>query len=309
MKYYLGIDGGGTKTEYMLADENSKTIYSLRSDGISYRQYSFSEIEKKVDGSIKECLRKSNVAMDSVACVCVGYPCFGESEVQDEKIRTMFARMFTAKKVVLVNDVEVGAAGALGLAVGIHVVAGTGAIAWGKNKNGTTLRCGGWLDYFGDEGSAYWLGRKAMQLFSRQADGRSSKSKLYEIIKAEFKLKRDMDFVDVMQNDYIPYREKVASLQLLLLEAAKKGDNIAKSIYEKAVMELCALVKTLKNRLELQDGFRVSYSGGMFQEKVFVRDRFMEEIKKDGGVVTAPKFSPVMGAIKLAIQRGREMSL
>ncbi|MFR7490817.1 MAG: BadF/BadG/BcrA/BcrD ATPase family protein [[Ruminococcus] torques] len=57
-------------------------------------------------------------------------------------------------------------------------MAGTGSIAYGQNKFGTEARAGGWDDGFSDEGSCYWLGKKALELFSKESDGRVKKRKV-----------------------------------------------------------------------------------------------------------------------------------
>ena len=65
----------------------------------------------------------------------------------------------------------------------INILAGTGSMAISRNEEGQIIRCGGWSEFFSDEGSCYWLGIKALELFSKQADGRAEKSHLYKLIK------------------------------------------------------------------------------------------------------------------------------
>ena len=47
-------------------------------------------------------------------------------------------------------------------------------------------------DGFSDEGSCYWLGKKALELFSKESDGRVKKGKLLEIFRYNFNLKNDL---------------------------------------------------------------------------------------------------------------------
>lgn len=123
------------------------------------------------------------------------------------------------------NDVEAGWAGSLGMEPGIHLVSGTGSIAFGKNKAGKSKRSGSWSAFFGDEGSCCWLGRRTMELFSKQADGRIPVGPLYHMMRERFQLKQDMDFIACMEAEYIPVRSKTASLQKLLLAQQKRGMN------------------------------------------------------------------------------------
>ena len=102
----------------------------------------------------------------------------------------------------IVNDSAAGWAGSLGLEEGINLVAGTGSIAYGQNKFGTEARAGGWDDGFSDEGSCYWLGKKALELFSKESDGRVKKGKLLEIFRYNFNLKNDFDLIDIFDEVY-----------------------------------------------------------------------------------------------------------
>ena len=79
--------------------------------------------------------------------------------------------------------------------------------------DGKTARCGGWNEFFGDEGSCYWVGRKGMELFSKEADGRIPKGPLYSIVKQELHLADDYCFIDEVVTKIAPYRDKVAAFQ------------------------------------------------------------------------------------------------
>ena len=62
------------------------------------------------------------------------------------------------------------------------LIAGTGSIAYGE-FDGRTARAGGWGELFSDEGSAYWIAREGLKLFSRMSDGRSARGALYDILR------------------------------------------------------------------------------------------------------------------------------
>ena len=302
MEYYLGIDGGGTKTRFCLADGKGKILRSYQTIGVSYRQYTFDTICARLLEGAKQCLAPEGITVDMLSAVCVGYPCYGESEVQDNILKQHAQLLFAPAPVLVVNDVEIAWTGALDGEPGVHVVCGTGSIAFGGNAAGMTARCGGWLDYFSDEGSGYWLGRKAMKLFSQQADGREEKGPLYEILLKQLRLHDEISFIDKMAQDYIPYRERVASLQLYLLEAARAGDLTAQRAYVQAVNELARMVKALMKRLNLAKGCTVTYAGSLFKAQDWVLTPFVEAVAELGGVVIPPQREPVEGAIHLAMK-------
>lgn len=301
MKYFVGIDGGGTKTEYMLVDQNGYIRNSAKGKGTSYKQSSI----KEISNSIMEGLTKvtSNIAAEDIAGICFGMPCYGESEKNDlraaEQIRTDLARY----KVTFANDVTVACAGTLACEEGLNIVSGTGAMAVFRYKDGRTFRCGGWSEHFSDEGSCYWLGIKTLETFSRQADGRADKGPLYKLIKEYFSIEDDYSIIDIIDNEYIGDRKKIASLQLLLKEAALNGDKSAIKLYHIAAKELARMVNALTRRIKNRQGpINVSYSGGLFKAGDLILIPLKEELDLDNKIVLKdPLLTPVEGAVLLAV--------
>jgi len=301
LRYFIGVDGGGTKTAVCVASEDSSVFFSATTGSASWREHGI----KTVICNIKEVINGFSIGDNgSIAGITLGIPCFGESNTGDRKLEKAISTEFHGIPVHITNDVEVGWAGSLGLSPGISVVSGTGSIAFGKDESGNTARCGGWSEYFSDEGSCYWIGRKVMELFSKQSDGRTARDALYNMVREELDLKSDVDFIDLMHKKYIKNREKVASLQLLAQKAALAGSPGARALYDKAAGELCLLVTTIEKNLDFkQHPFTVSYSGGLFKTGDLIMSRFLKEIEAAGGKLSTPKFEPVHGALLLAFER------
>ena len=254
---------------------------------------------------IKNVISKFPMGEDAViAGIAMGLPCFGESEDGDRELKKSFDSAFPNIPVYLTNDVEVGWAGSLDLASGVNVVAGTGSIAFGKNESGETARCGGWSEFFSDEGSCYWIGCKVLQLFSKQADGRAPKDELYTVVRKEFKIKNDFEIIDPVHNEYITNRDKVAALQFLAKDAALAGSSSARNLYIDAAGELCNMVTAIRDRLQFKhQPFPVSYSGGLFKAGELILPHFNERVIAAGGDPVKPKYEPVYGAVLLAFEQ------
>lgn len=298
---FLGIDGGGTKTAFVLGDRQGRILGQTRTQGISCRQYPLAEILRTLREGVQDCLRQAGGKEGELAAVCIGCPCYGESSTTDRALDAAAASLFGPACLMLVNDVEVGWAGALEGRPGIHVVAGTGAIAFARNGAGESARCGGWDEHFSDEGSCYWLGLEAMRLFCREADGRTPRGPLYDLVRGRFGLGADFEFVDHVLREILPQRDKVAGFQLVLREAARQGDVAARGLYAFAAAQLAELVAALKDRLQMETGFSTSYSGSLFKEKELVLDTFSQRVRALGGKVVPPAASPELGALKMAI--------
>ena len=300
MKYYIGIDGGGTKTAFCAANSEDASLRYSKDSGASWREHGIPAVTQMLRMAVDELMLEDK---DKIAGIAMGLPCYGESARGDAELEKAVSEIFAPVPVYLTNDVEVGWAGSLALEPGINIVAGTGSIGYGKDSQGKTARCGGWSDFFGDEGSCFWMGRKVMELFSKQADGRMKKDELYDIVYRELKLENDISFIDLMHTEYLGYRKKVAVLQFYAEKAALAGSVSAKALYNEACRELLLLVDAIKDKLVFTESpWKVSYSGGLFKAGELLMPQFMGEIEKLGGRVMAPRFEPVEGALLLAYQ-------
>ena len=299
MQYYIGIDGGGTKTAVIAAGGDASKLLTAVTGSSSWRDHGLDT----VIGRIKDAV--SSLCLDGeIAGMAVGLPLYGESVQGDLALEKAVQEAFKGTPVYMTNDVEAGWAGSMALAPGINVVAGTGSIAFGKNEKGETARSGGWSEFFGDEGSCYWMGRKVMEIFSKQSDGRMPRDELYFTLRRELALEEDIAFIDLMHESYIPYREKVAAMQLLAKKAAEAGAPSAIALYGEAACELCLMVASIRDRLAFEHKpFLVSYSGGLYKAGQLILPAFEKEIEKAGGKLFHPRFEPVAGALLLAFER------
>ena len=128
-------------------------------------------------------------------------------------------------------------------------------------------RAGGWGELFSDEGSAYWIAREALTLFSRMSDGRAPKGVLYDLIRKRFRLKADLDVCAAVYGPPPLARSGLAALAPLVARAVREGDDGARQLFERAALELAAIVHALRDQLGVpaQVSLPVSYSGGMFR--------------------------------------------
>ena len=260
MGVWIGIDGGGTKTKFLSASKDGKRLRTYTTGGTYYH----------LNGIDTVCARLRE-GVDAVRCgepvlgICYGMPSFGEGGAADGTAVARIREALAPYPLHVVNDVEVGWAGSMALAPGVNIVAGTGSIAYGRDEAGNSARSGGWMEFFSDEGSGYWLGRRAFQLFAKQSDGRVPRGRLHALMKARLGLKDDYELNNLVRDVYAPSREKTASIQRILLEAAREGDASAVRLYEEAARELAENVNAVLRQLRLGDTPTVSYSGGIFE--------------------------------------------
>lgn len=303
-KWYIGVDGGGTKTAFAIAQADGIPVHTITYPTCSYQSIGIAESIRLIQEGILECLDAVRAVPEDCAGCCIGMPCYGENQENDHIIVEALTRELAPIPVLVVNDGEVGWAGSMACEEGIHVVAGTGSIAFGRGKDRKFARCGGWVEFFGDEGSCYWVGREAMSLFSKEADGRAPRGALYELVRKDLAPKEDYQFIDRVVAQIAPDRARVADFQRYALSAAQAGDQAAAALYERAAEELSLMIETLKGKLQFSsEPIHVSYSGGIFHAGDLILEPLQRKVSMLGCVLQSPKRSATEGAILLAMER------
>ncbi|MBQ9860567.1 MAG: ATPase [Clostridia bacterium] len=303
MAWFIGIDGGGTKTAFAIGKEDGAAVRCLQRSGCSYQEIGADAVVDLLTEGVQTLLAEAGVTATDVAGCCIGLPCYGENQKMDRYMEETLAAALAPIPVRVVNDGVVGWAGSLECAEGIHLVSGTGSIAFGCGKDGKILRTGGWCEFFGDEGSCYWVGRQAMSLFSKEADGRAPKGALYDIVRSAFAVEEDFDIIEIILRDIAPHREKVAAFQIYAMQAAVAGDEAARNLYGQAASELAQLVCGIKEQLTWsEDVVTVSYFGGLFKTDDLILQPLSEILAAKGCRLQQPKHTATEGALLLAIE-------
>lgn len=301
MDYVLGIDGGGTKTSFVLSDTQGNIVTQTNKAGIDFNYVGVQGVKETIRAGVAEIQTNAACELTDIKAVCAGIPCYGEYQEWDSVCLEFFCAYFNKANVKCVNDVEVGMYGSLALEPGIHLVAGTGSIAYGIDINDMSARSGGWNEHFSDEGSCYWLGLRTCELFSKQSDNRVTRSALYDIVKAETHFSDDYQFIQYFKDNAYNDRQKTAKLQLLLEKAANAGDISAIECYKKAAFELSLCVKAIYGKLKMPPQAKVSYSGGLFKIGHFILEPLADYLSDLDICLQEPELSPAEGALLYAL--------
>lgn len=305
MNYVIGIDGGGTKTAFALADLQGRIRYQTVLPSISYREHGMEMVSSRLKEGISTLLQAACADASQIVAAAVGVPSYGENAQADVVLEMTVLESVSPIPAIIVNDAQNAFYGALSCRCGINVVAGTGSIAYGEDEAGGKARSGGWSERFSDEGSCYWLGRMAMGLFCKEADGRAPKAALYRILTEELKLTDDMQFIELMERDYLPIRSEVASFQKYLLQAAQQGDEAARLLYIDACRELTQLAVGVKNQLNFQGPVSVSLTGGLIHAEAFIAEPLRRMLAGNGMNYVPCEGSPLQGAVLLACKHAK----
>ena len=309
--YFLGVDGGGSKTAFLLTDETGCALASYELGGSSLPHIGEENFVSVLRGGVESCVKKAGIEIPDISRSVFGAPCLGESAEYDARIIALINGIMGGTNVSVHNDSVVAHAGSLALMHGVHILAGTGAIIFGKNADGAAARANGWHEQFSDEGSGYWLGLATLACFAKQSDNRLDRGPLYGLVRERFDLNDDIEIVTIYDDKLKGRRDRVARLQEILKQAADLGDISAIELYKRAAYELFLSVRGVCRTLGLNASGEVlcSYSGGVFNVGKYLLDPLGEYVKEIDARITPPVLDPVRGAVLLAAKEEKSVDL
>lgn len=303
---YLGVDGGGTKTEFLLIDAAGEPLARARTGTTYHLQVGLDGAEHALATGIGEVCAAANVSAADLGFAFIGLPAFGEDSVVDPQLDALCGRLLGHARYACANDMVCGWAGSLGGEDGINLVAGTGSIGYGR-RGEREARCGGWGEMFSDEGSAYWIASRGLNAFTRMSDGRLPRGPLHAAFVEALSLTSDLDVCARTMGPAGLGRDGIAALAPVVSGAAAAGDPVARAILDEAARELAAIATALRTALGYTAGERtaLSWSGGVMLRQDAVREALRTTLEASGDfAIVAPKWSPVEGAAHYARRLG-----
>ena len=278
---FLGVDGGGTQTRFLLIDETGRVLAAHLEGPAYYLEIGLEELRRMLARGVEQTLRQAGMREQDLSYAFLGLPAYGEDSKLLPALDAAPSPALPHGRYRCDNDMVCGWAGALAGADGINIVSGTGSIAYGEFA-GRKARSGGWGELFSDEGSSYWLAREGLRLFARMSDGRSPRGPLYELVRRHFALESDLDLCAAIYGKDTARRSRFAQLSKLLTVAAADGDSAAMGLFDSAANELADMVDAVRCQLQIPAdvSIPVSSSGGMFQPGNGLREALSSQLRQ-----------------------------
>lgn len=169
MDWFLSVDGGSTKTALLLRRADGRE-YRVRSGASSIKSVGECAARENLARGLDELWAASGAGPDSVTHGVFGMS--GCDSPEDEAVyRAMIESLgWRPGRYTLCND-ALPAFFAAADPPGVVLIAGTGSIAMGVDRQGRTVRAGGWGYGFSDLGSGWWLGCRALEQALLYCDG------------------------------------------------------------------------------------------------------------------------------------------
>ena len=299
---FIGIDGGGTKTDSLCTDSEGHQFGSGSSGPTNLTSTTVGAASFNLKEAVRQSLEKV-VGEYTVKHVVMGLAGLDSSREYESSYRTFFdiLKPFSVERFTLINDSAIALANGSDSPNAVILISGTGSICFGRNTAGATAKTGG-MDYLlTDQGSGYDIGRHVLREAVKSFDGRREKTVLEELVARHFGLR---DLSDLKSEVYNPVLSKieVAELAQLCSQAYEQNDPAAQAIFSWAEQELCLLVITVLRRLELMTTpCDIVFSGSVLQVPHIYQS--LEKLLKEKHpqlTIVVPETPPVHGAVKLA---------
>ncbi len=302
MPYYLGIDGGGTKTTCAVGDDSS--VLATASAGPSnIVRVGEATTRESLHQAVRQACAAAGITPSQVLRTCVG----GSGAARPELaaiVREFLAEMLSTP-VDVVGDMQIALEAAFDQGPGVIVIAGTGSIAYGRDRQRKTVRAGGWGFAIGDEGSAHWIGRAAVIALLRASDQNEAAgdSALAAALFRAWGVRSLSDLARAANS--VPPPDFSALFPAVL--ATK--DELAAQVLRSAGRELAQVADIAIGRLfaKAEPGpVPVGMVGGVFRHAELVRQVFYNELRRlDPRAEVIPQVvEPVEGALRMA-RRGK----
>lgn len=295
MPFFLGIDGGGTKTRCIVGDEKSQ-LGAGSSSSSKVQRVGEACARDALAAAVHEACVQAGISPQQIARTCAGIT--GSARPEIAGVMRDLMTSIVGGEVEIVGDVEVAFEDALGAGPGVIVIAGTGSIAYGRNSKGETARAGGWGYAVSDEGSGHWIGVEAVRAALRVHD-LGQHSGLLDDLMAGLGARDFEDFIVRLNGspsvDFAP-------LFPIVLATSDNGDPIATEILTRAGRELVEMAGTVIERLFREQSLSVATHGGVLASSTIVRKNFARELKsryKRAGLLDR-EIDPARGALERA---------
>ncbi len=296
MSFFLGIDGGGTKTRCALGDE-TRMLATAVAAGCNVVRAGEDRAREALHAVIRQVCATANIAPDQIRGISIGAAGAARPDVS-RKIRNIVAEI-TPASIEVVGDMVIALEAAFGTGPGVIAIAGTGSIVHGRDAAGCTARAGGWGFAISDEGSGQWIGRRAVTAILQAHDEGQPITLTSRVLEA-WNLSSLDELVQKANSTPPP---DFPHLVPIVISAAESADPAACTLLAEAGSRLARLAAIVLRRLAANAPYLpVALTGSVFRQSSDVREVFYNSLQENfpGVQIRREPVDPVEGALARA---------
>ncbi len=300
----VAVDGGGSKTDAVLASLGPAGALQILGRGrsgpsnlrLAGKDRALRHLEQAISMALNEA-GFSGAVIDLGVFALAGS---GFGDVRSE-LKLWAERFGSFKRIEIIHDAEPVLHAATSTGQGVALIAGTGSVAMALDPGGRKRVFGGWGHWFGDQGSGYDLGRKALAVASEIQDGMGPDSSLHQVLLEHFNIQ---NLRDVLQRLAVAddVRQQIAALAPVVMDTAEQGDSAALQILNQGADHLSRLVLSLVRASGFEREYPLALAGSLVCRNQHYRELLLERLhssRPTPGPVTLVS-EPVLGCLELA---------
>jgi glucosamine kinase len=289
--FYVGIDGGASKTDIVIKDVNDKIVSHYKS-GPSNISVSMETAYNSIYEGLVNAFKNMGYIFPDPNKDYKVYAGLGLAGLEDIDAYNEFVKKLTFfDDFVIKTDSFIACLGAHNGRDGIIVIIGTGSVAFALYNN-ESYRVGGWGFPFGDEGSGAWIGCEAVRRTLYYYDGRIVYSDLFKEVLNKF----DNNVDKLISWAAKAKSTEFASLVPIVLKYYDLNENVAVDIIYSAKEHIESLVKDMDKKLK-SNKLGIALIGGvskfiapLFDDNLKIRLREPVLIPSEGGILLIKKY-------------------
>jgi glucosamine kinase len=297
MSFFLALDAGGTKTDYVLADE-TRELARVRTGTIKRMRVDAATACHNLESALAELSARTGISMKAITRTCVGTAGETVSLVTDWLHESISARV--GGGLLILGDVEIALDAAFPGRAGVLVLAGTGSNVVGRTTKGELISAGGWGPALADQGSGHIIGLQSLRaIFLAKDEGRET-----------LLLQPVLDFWQLSSLDeLVGYANTVpppdfSQLTAIVMSCAELGDEVALAVLKQQGEELAYLVRLVIRRLRrgsIEDDWTppIAFAGSILENVPPLRDALIGAVQREFRRAQAPErgVDPIDGAL------------
>jgi N-acetylglucosamine kinase-like BadF-type ATPase len=286
MRYVLGFDGGGTKTDCVLMDKSGAVAARSRSGASNPTSFGVDASVAALWEAASDALRTAGGSEKNVAYAVAGVSGAGEPTMC-RALQTGLQPRLPNATIIITSDLVLSL-NATGEIPSVVVIAGTGSAVLGKTAPFELARAGGFGPVIGDPGSAYDIGRKAVAMCYQKhlnSEAFPLGAKILGAFECDFN--KFFDRVRARPSEVFP------NVFPVVAGAAGSGDPAARALLAGAARDLQEQTREVIEKLRLRDAnFFLAKTGGVFDGSAFLNaqfDRLIWEIAPKARIGPLPR--------------------
>ena len=301
-KIFLGVDGGQSHTEAIIADEHGNVLGRGTGGASNHTEIpgGRERLQNAIRDSVDEALKAANLPSIDETVFASAYCGMTGGAIYKKEI---IGALVKAEKLLVGHDAPTALFGATAGKAGIVVIAGTGSIVYGETATRENAQVGGLGYLFSDEGSGFWLAAQVIRLAIKEQDGLIAPCGLQQLVLNFFNCSRIRDLTDDFYNGRVS-RDRIAKLAEAAHQAAENGNETIRGQIRYGCDVLAESVKTLGEKLDFPIKFPVASIGGMFRARLM--NKYFETAlaeKAPNAEFIKPRFNPAIGALLIAYRQ------